>query len=83
VILTMQSEQKKKLRSDIQSYFENERGEEIGELAADNFLTFMIEALGPIIYNQAIRDARSVIMQQMERIEEEVYALEQPIDWVR
>jgi uncharacterized protein (DUF2164 family) len=39
----------------------------------------MIKQLGPIIYNQAIHDARTVVMQQMERMEEEIYALEQPL----
>jgi len=51
--------------------------EPIGELAAGNLLDFMLKQLGPIIYNQAISDARTVVMQQMERVEEEIYALEQ------
>lgn len=32
-------------------------------LAAENLLDFMLEQLGPIIYNQAIGDARAVVMQ--------------------
>jgi uncharacterized protein (DUF2164 family) len=71
---------KELLLNKIQSYFESERSEEIGELAAESLLDFMMKQLGPIIYNQAIRDARTVIMQQMERIEEEVYALERPLE---
>lgn len=76
----MPREQKEQLLNLIQSYFETERSETIGELAAGNLLAFMIKHLGPIIYNQAIRDAGAVVMQQMERVEEEIHALEQPLE---
>lgn len=76
-------EQKETLVDTIQSYFEIEMSEKIGKLAATNLLEFMIQQLGPIIYNQAIGDARTLVMQQMERVEEEIYALEQPLPLTR
>lgn len=67
----------------LQSYFETERSEIIGELAAGNLLDFMIKQLEPTIYNQAISDARTFVMQQMERIEEEIDVLEQPVELLK
>ena len=78
IVVKIPREQKNSLIAEVQTYFDMERSETIGELAAENFLDFMIKQLGPIIYNQAIRDCRTVVTQQMERIDEEIYALEQP-----
>jgi len=77
IVLKIPREYKHSLVNEIQSYFETERSEKIGDLAAENFLEFMIKQLGPVIYNQAIKDCRAVVMQQMERVEDEIYALEQ------
>lgn len=80
ILLKLPREQKQALVESIQFYFQTERGEEIGELAADNVLDFMIKQLGPVIYNQAIDDARGVVLEQMERVEEEIYSLRQSLD---
>ncbi len=74
-------ERKTVLTDSIREYVAAEMSMEIGNLAAENLLDFMLKQLGPLIYNQAIGDARAVVMQQMERVEEEIYALEQPLDW--
>src|ERR1700693_1755420 len=83
IVLKISREHKALLVNNIQSYFETERSKTIGELAAGNLLDFMIKQLGPIIYNQAIRDVRTVVMQQMERVEEEIHALEQPLELLK
>lgn len=43
----------------IKHYFSEERGAEIGDLQASFFLDFVIETVGPSIYNQAIKDAQA------------------------
>lgn len=80
LVLKIPKEQKQTVIHNIQSYFDDELSQTIGELAAENLLDFMLKQLGPTIYNQAIRDARAVVMQQMERVDEEIYALEQSVD---
>ena len=80
IVLKIPREHKSLLVNKIQSYFETERSEQIGELAAGNLLDFMIKQLGPIIYNQAISDAQIVVTQQMDRIEEEFQTLQQPLE---
>ncbi|GMA61977.1 DUF2164 domain-containing protein [Alicyclobacillus fastidiosus] len=80
LVLKIPKEYKQMVIRNIQSYFDDELSETIGELAAENLLDFMIKQLGPTIYNQAIRDARAVVIQQMERVDDEIYALEQSVE---
>ena len=79
IVWKITREHKQFLVNKIQTYFDAEMSESIGELAAGNLLDFMLKQLGPTIYNQAISDAQIVVKQQMERVEEEIYALGQPV----
>ncbi|MDR3563026.1 MAG: DUF2164 domain-containing protein [Negativicutes bacterium] len=53
---------------DIQAYFLQEREEEIGNLAAEFFLDFILAKIGPSIYNQAIDDAHTLLFTQIEEL---------------
>ncbi|MBY3620522.1 DUF2164 domain-containing protein [Acinetobacter sp. CUI P1] len=77
--IKIQREHKLQITSSIQDYFDTELSSEIGQLASENLLDFMLKELSPYIYNQALADTRKVIEQKMISIEEELYALEQPI----
>ncbi len=79
MFIKFSQEQKNRMVADIQRFFEEERGEEIGELAAENVLEFVKEYLGPHFYNQAIKDTKELVEQKMLSIEEDLYALERPI----
>lgn len=63
----------------IQQFFEEERGEEIGDLAADNVFNFFMTQIGPYVYNQALSDCRTLVNQRMVSLEEDIYALEQKV----
>lgn len=56
----------------IKEYFYEERDEEIGDLAAILFMEFILEKVGPEIYNQAVNDCVKVMGEKVE----ELYALE-------
>lgn len=43
----------------IKHYFRTERDEEIGDLQAGFLLDFVLETVGPSVYNQALRDAQA------------------------
>jgi len=43
----------------LRSYFDDRMDEEIGDLKAALLLDFILEELGPSVYNQAIADARA------------------------
>ncbi len=50
----------------IRNYFQKERGEEIGELAAGFFLEFVVEELAPEFYNQGITDSYAYVKEAAE-----------------
>lgn len=69
-------EKKRKMIQEIQEFFLKERGEEIGEFAAEICFEFIKDRLGPIFYNEGIRDAREVAEERMQMLEEDLFALE-------
>lgn len=69
-------EQREIITENIRAYFEAERGETIGHLAADNLLEFFLKELGPAIYNGALSDCRTLTLQRMQALEDDIYALE-------
>lgn len=79
----MTREYREELCLRIQQYVADELGQEIGQLAAENMLDFMLGELGPHLYNQAVADARHVAAQRMAGLEEDLYALERPIKFTR
>jgi uncharacterized protein (DUF2164 family) len=78
MILKMPREQKIQIISLVQQYFREERDEEIGDLAAEFLMDFMMKQISPFIYNQAINDVQSIVSQKMALLEEDVYALKMP-----
>jgi uncharacterized protein (DUF2164 family) len=64
----LSKKRKKMVISDIKEYFYEERGEEIGFLAAELFYDFIIEKIGPEIYNQGLIDAKSFLEEKTEDI---------------
>lgn len=77
--MKLPKEQKDQMIRLIQAYFETERGETIGDLAADGVLDFFMTQLSPYVYNQALSDCRVLVNQRMISLEEDVYALEKNI----
>lgn len=72
----LSDEAKRIMIRDIQQFFEEERGETLGQLAAENVLSFVCASLGPVFYNQAIEDARAAAEQKMQSLEEDLYSLQ-------
>ena len=63
----------------IQDYFAQERDESLGNLETEFLLDFFIEKIGPVIYNQAIQDAKTYIQTRVVDIEDGLYELEKPL----
>lgn len=77
--MKLPKEQKDQMIRLIQAYFETERGEMIGDLAADGVLDFFMTQLSPYVYNQALSDCRVLLNQRMISLEEDIYALEKSV----
>lgn len=72
-------EKKRKMIKEIQEFFLKERGEEIGELAAEICYEFIKNRLGPVFYNEGICDAREMAYERMQMLEEDLYSLEKKL----
>jgi uncharacterized protein (DUF2164 family) len=83
IIIKLPKVQKDQLIKRVQDYFNEERTEEIGDLAAELFLDYMIKEIGPVIYNQAINDATRLVSEKMISLEDDLHAMEKPIKLVR
>ncbi|MDO6849608.1 DUF2164 domain-containing protein [Priestia megaterium] len=80
MFINFSKEDKDKMLNEIQTFFDNERDEEISEFAAENVLEFIKEHIGPHFYNQAIKDAEGIMNQVMLSAEENLHALKKPIE---
>lgn len=64
----------------IREYFANELDQEIGVLPAEFLLEFLANEIGPLFYNQGLRDAHAALTRQMEDFGEAIYLLERERD---
>jgi len=76
--IKLPKEDKTEIIKSVQTYFEQERSESIGDLGAEQLIDFFMKELGPYIYNKAIDDARLLIKERINQIEDELYTLEKP-----
>jgi uncharacterized protein (DUF2164 family) len=66
----------------IQRYFREEMPEPIGELPAGLLLNFILDEIGPAIYNKAIGDAQARLLGRVSDLNGELYADEFQY-WIR
>jgi uncharacterized protein (DUF2164 family) len=79
LFIKLTKEQKQHMISDIQTFFLDEREEELTEFAAERVLEFVKDRLGPHFYNAAVSDVKHVVEQQFGSLEDEILTLERPI----
>ena len=58
--------------NDLKTFFANEKNEDISDFQAGLLLDFMINSIGPYLYNQAIEDAYQLMREKVE----DLYGLE-------
>ncbi|MDY0404375.1 DUF2164 domain-containing protein [Virgibacillus sp. 179-BFC.A HS] len=63
----------------LKDYFYSERSEEIGDLAAENMAAFIAKEIGPLFYNQGVKDAKGMLDQKMMNLEEDIASLVRPL----
>ena len=62
-------EKRTKFTEEFIQFFKEERGEEIGIIAAENLLDFFLQHLGMEIYNVGVEDAKMFFKKRFEDIE--------------
>ena len=65
-MITLKPETERDLLASIQRYFQEHMEEEIGDLKASMLLRFVLEEIGPSVYNQAVSDARAHMLTQAD-----------------
>lgn len=71
----LKDEEKKELIDTIIQFFDEERDEKIGIIAAENLLDFFLNNLGKSIYNKALDDAKVWFEQRMEFMGSDFYTM--------
>ncbi len=64
--IKLERERRDEMVKDIIAYFKDERGEEIGQLAAGLVLDFVMEKLAPEFYNQGVLDSCAYMDEKVE-----------------
>jgi uncharacterized protein (DUF2164 family) len=57
----------------IERYFEQELDQRIGNIAAGALLGFMVEEIGPLIYNQAVREVQERLLERVQELDIEFH----------
>jgi uncharacterized protein (DUF2164 family) len=74
VTLELTKQQRTAAITSIQRYFQENLPDPIGDLPAGLLLNFILEEIGPVIYNQAISDAQTRLTQRVADLSGELYA---------
>ena len=77
IVLT--SAEKEQAIASIERYFESELGERIGNIEAGALLRFVIEEIGPSLYNRGVADAQARLAARVEELDIELY--EEAFTW--
>lgn len=77
--MKLPKEEKEQIIESVQRYAEEEWNQPIGRLGAEQWVDFMLKELGPYVYNEALQDARAVLLERMQSLEDELYTLEKPL----
>ena len=62
----LSDEQRRNAIDQIIHFFDQERDEQIGVIAAEQLLSFFLETMGSDVYNRGVQDARRVFEQRLE-----------------
>ena len=72
--IELSKEQRADTLASIKRYFRENMPEPIGDLAAELLLSYIMEEIGPVIYNRAIADAQARLQHRVQDLDGELYA---------
>jgi len=65
----------------IKRYFDDELDQDLGQFDAEFLLDFFSEEVGSYYYNRGLNDARAILEDKLERIDEALYEIEKPTEF--
>ena len=72
-MVELDKDQRKAAILSLQQYFERNLPEPIGELAAGLLLDFVLQDIGPVVYNKAVSDAQGRMQRYLTELDGELY----------
>jgi uncharacterized protein (DUF2164 family) len=66
-------EARKEAIASIERYFKENMDEPIGNIAAGGLLSFFLEEIGPLVYNQGVADAQERLQARVMELDIEVH----------
>ena len=82
-LIEFSAEEKARIVSKIQRYFDDELNQEIGQFDSEFLLDFFSEQVGAYFYNRGLYDARAILETRLDDVTEAIYEIEKPTDFVR
>ena len=74
--IQLKTEVRKQATESLQRYFDLNMEEKLGNLQANALLDFLLEEIGPSIYNQAVNDAQNHLQTRVQELDFDVHAEE-------
>lgn len=74
--ITLSDENRKKAIASLRRYASEELDHELNELPAQLFLEYIVQEIGPLVYNAAIADAQAYVRDRAADLESVLYAPE-------
>ena len=74
--IELSKEARQEALASLQRYFQENLEQEIGNLAAGALLNFILEEVGPSIYNKGVADAQEHLQARVSELDSEVFEAE-------
>ena len=71
--LEISKEARKEAIASIERYFQENMEEQIGNIAAGALLGFILEEIGPLVYNQAVAEVQERLQSRISEIDIEIH----------
>ena len=71
--INLSDERRNDLLRSVTALYHSEFDEDLSGFRAELILDFFLKALGPVVYNQAIQDARAFITEKLDDLDAEFY----------
>lgn len=72
-------QEKEAMVSKLQSYFEQELDQDLGQFDAEFLLDFFSKEMGAYYYNRGLHDARAIFEERVRTIDDDIYAIEKEV----
>jgi uncharacterized protein (DUF2164 family) len=73
VAIELPKEARAQAIASIERWFQDERGERVGNITASALLNYVLLEIGPSVYNQAVADVQDRLAQRVAEIDVEIH----------